>query len=1087
MADPTLAVRSVARKHKDDPRAVVIPREQGIQGWVTDTGREEHTLYSLANSFFDQSNWELSVETFESAKEIVDGYILLTRDVEPYYLYIANRFVEEGYSTDDIAEVVREFYNGEYSRVDDGDALTLLINNALQAREDANIANSSYYDDKMANTIIAYSKIESTENVRRSSGRVKIEYRVEYNSYALTQSALETIIRSIALNERLYYAAYRVTDSRLVRQVREGMTLREVLPTPISRDELLMLITSPGGNDREVVLDVKQSLLRLDDDAYLPLVQQAIPGLTILSVESNLRSVSIGYPLPSLVPHILYYIIRTYEPWKTLMGVDDSQYEKKGVRNLFARVKRWPVPDTSIDNELVVTLHSSYGSNIPVEGELQGGITFEVRDADELTIIRVEELTSRLISDYDKRYNEVLAIYKKRFPSLTTPLTSKGVSKAKQLEILRPDVFGGDYSSRCAKKPVLADKADENAVEFEDLTLKCADRYNLELIEGDPIIPCCVPIVKRAVINMETHMEKNKEGYLFGIAGIFGRQEKGKKGTSAVVRVGEGKTLRRVLGGILEGPNRPLRGSVRSIAPFFQSMWDMTEDEILTYLDSNISVWDSDRLIDGLALNLGFNIFVLELIDDRLVLRVPRHRFAYYIPFSYDRPSIFLYRHNTNPIVYEAVRLAGTREYIQGVETSRRAIEWFQDQHRVELLDRDGRYTSLQDRGPYKEDEMTINHMQIIDAYGKLRGYQERSGLMRYYPHPSAPLLGPYTRRGDSVRNREAYTEVRKDEGEVGGEEWKNMPLGELVALPVSRRWPDDEVTELTWRTATPHTYARLARERSYILQLVNWIYANARRTEGMTLDIFLSLIREEVSVTYDFSTVGEELGEYDFVEAMRYISATGLTEVYEESEIGFILCTKKVRDGLVQMLQVAEDTHGSSPPIPSRIVNIDYDREMKRLDVEGVLHKQIYLQDDQSYQSWRDSIRTDGPLNLSQAYVRLLKSPFTLVSPTHTREMDRWLVQNVANGSYSRSIQCCAIWLRDRRNTGFFTEQAPDEPEVWNDKVVVYTWDESRLLTPNVVVEGRVITILVYPGYKKEGDNVYKGYFAALLPLTAS
>ena len=76
------------------------------------------------------------------------------------------------------------------------------------------------------------------------------------------------------------------------------------------------------------------------------------------------------------------------------------------IGNLLQNARR----QLDLSREELVTIHVTHGSDVVVQGRLEEGITFSVKDASPVVILRIQELTSRLIADYLQRKDEIISL-----------------------------------------------------------------------------------------------------------------------------------------------------------------------------------------------------------------------------------------------------------------------------------------------------------------------------------------------------------------------------------------------------------------------------------------------------------------------------------------------------------------------------------------------------------------------------------------------------------------------------------------------------------------------------------------------------
>lgn len=1123
--DPTLLLRRIAYEASIDPRTILIPRvaetdnevdrARAIETFALD---ELYTTYSeLAASYVEENEGPLTADYIRDALTGLDPYVNFYSGTEIYMGYLLEELVKVFEMKDIVSSLDEVRQETSIIRIRVSPAqIESDIASLRRQRESIVLAATQYYEKNIAPIESALTSIVPVPIIDRSQKYMKTEATVLYQGGPLTLDSLAAMMQVIELNDRIFYVTRKVeNDNRyLVLGQAAPKLSTELSSVRAGREDVLLLVVStPSQKNREITINSSYSSVSVEDPSDLDLLLAAIPGLEIDSRVDTSLSSAITMEYSELYPVALYYLLQNYAPWESIMGVDDTQYKKKTISPLLLRYNRWPIPGIEeISRETLVPIQVTL-SRIAVEGVPVQALVFSIKGATAAIAARTEYLLSRVMASYKRRLSAILAIYRRDWPknvaeSLLTQATLGNMRAGRELALLRPEIFGGEYQRTCDKKPSLVGPDEEGATEIDGIYIKCTDArtelgYKPRLDDPTLLVPCCIPTSKRAVINQNTTMLPGQRGYLFGAARLFGLPETQRKGVTQVARVGATLTLHSVLAQAFKEDKAltrvlsSLSGSVE-VAPFKQSMWDYSDEQILSYLAAE--QWDSDNVVDGIGLLGRVNIFVIEYEDDKMRLRVPRYKFAYYLPFYTDRPSIFIYRHEVRgSVIYENVRLDNKVEYIYKKNVSERSITIFQSQHITELIDRNGTYTKLQDRAPYSGTVLPPSSTQIIDGYGKLRGYL-LNGLAHYYDSPSAPLAGPYvaTTEIDEEANRKAFSDLASA-GVLQDLKWHNLPLGSrLVSLPTAAtlQTPNGPMRlETTWDDNRVREYLVLNRERQFILQLSNWIWSNtvnALRAGGDMDPIDPASLITTAPTSYNFDILPQELGVYDMEDALTYLQNTGFTD---PASMSIVASSEGVRRGVVQMLSTAETTRQGDAVVPSRLVGLEVDRVTSRLD-EGagmILRSQVYLSSNTSLTRWISSERAFSEASvadLSDPSLRTYPYPFTVVSISKSKGQERWIVQNVQNGSYQRALQCCVTWLHRRSTTGVFnsgfTSEMLGDAERALKYSVIYSWNETGLLTPDVDKVGSSLSLLVYPGYKKS-DITVTGHFAALLPLTSS
>lgn len=1147
--DTAESLRRLAYVNQDDPRAIFLlpdtyaAAEGGsgdvstdLSSWTSSYNRGESSQMSYrdqAIAHVDESGTEVSAEYIEAAIQATTGLLTFYSEPRVYLSYLFSELRDRGVTTVDLAEAYTEWEaSGVRTQIS---AIDRMIDDRLAAIIEMNEVNERIISSSLDPLSDAVAAVDSSYLLDSSRSYANTIAHVTLDGEPITLTNLTAVMKSIILGDRLFYISRKTLTANIYR-VHRGSRVTEDLPVGARSDELLILVHVPGQKNREVRVSASSSTITVSNDDDLQLISESLPGLMISSRTRLSLSSTVTFQYTRLYLEPFYMFLQTTYPWNEIVGVDDSQFDRgqRRPRTLLFRYNKYPIhAAVGVDSEEIIRLDMSL-IRVLHAGEVEEGILFSASNVNDAQADRIEYIMGRALNDYEQQLDDLLQIYSDEWSDLSEylanqqQLTNTTMGRIEHLQLLRPDVFGGDYLGTCDKKrPIVIDAGDydendDGMAEVDGIFVSCEEVGANSRIEWRPrrddpsiSVPCCVSTSGRKnLISQEQELGIDQQGFLLGIEPIFGLRVRERKGATDVVRVGVSQT-----DGGLRSSLRLQLGETRynslfqnmtpaQHAPFLQSMWAHSERDISSVLSS--THLDSDLVIDGIAANLGLNIFVIEPVAGKLRFRIPRHRFAYYIPFYADRRCLLIYRYvYRRRVVYEPIRQSSGKSFIQSEEVSRNSIRIFKTQNVTELLNRDGSIFTLPDAGPYTSADLI--RPQIIDGYGKCRGYI-RDGMAFYYEHPRAPLLGDFLSRPDEIRNRDAYLEDRVSGSAllVEGESWKNVAVGtRLIGLPVSRtvgldptipadRREDSRIRqELTWDMDRVRQYSSLQRDRSYLLQLTNWMYSLTRGE--LAADEFSDLIGVNPRVRYDFSILSSELGEYDFEDALVYLMNTGVTEPDSPAEI-VTVPSVEIKRGLVQMLRVENDTRiGSEPLIPNELIGLEQDEETTRLLPDGTLSTSTFLTSTDSYVGWLATgsasvidYANGSVRDITRDELRTYRYPYTLVSVSETRGVERWLVQNVVNGSYQRAMNCCARWLlrsagHRASNTGFFTPMLGGEADRAMKYTIVYTRDESGLLTPDVKPDpnGVYLTLLAYPvGYKTSGNET-TGYFAALLPLT--
>lgn len=647
----------------------------------------------------------------------------------------------------------------------------------------------------------------------------------------------------------------------------------------------------------------------------------------------------------------------------------------------------------------------------------------------------------------------------------------------------------------------------------------CDNQYVVRMrtkIGTDFEVPCCESINARkskSFSNLTNELKDGQNGYTKNLDVLFG-VPLNNEGNSYIRRIGITATDNlRLIASIERATKINVMNVISNmtdsdICPFLQSMW--YTNKIKQYFNSTRLI-DSDDVIDGLSQLLKINIFVFHTTD--MVTRMPKYKFIYYSSFYIDRPSICLYRYETTRVLYEPIVIlneaASTNPiyprgdvYIFPVEITRKLIDLFSTQHRTGLVSvSDGTYTSIVDPAPYfAGHQYEPKGIQIIDGFGKRRGYMN-NGVPIYYSSPIAPLTGPYIMYVErnvydiTVGEQELVSPTRLG-NKIDLDPVLDIEAQTLENLPVTITYPQTgDLTELTYQN---YNYAdfdivrhhrNMVHLRNIVIQLVYWIRM-CEVVEGIKDrdGIFNKIV--VIKTNYDFDALSPILGPSSSEDAYEWLSRYGFV-----IDGKFAVSSQHIKSSLQYMLKTESLTR-QSVVVPEYLIGtIDYE-QVNTIDNRDFVIK--FLGGVQSFRSWvrglpyKNNQLMSSDLKLNS--IRLSQQPFTLITQTKNKT-EKWIVQNVMNGSYERAINCVVTWAKrktadlDKQNLGYLSPLIHDDVVKEAMKyIVVYIWQESGIFdTLPQYPKGNYYSILLYPGYTRvpiEANNTkIEGFFAALLP----
>ena len=1111
--DPSTLIRLFASRTRSDPRSVFVlvddvpDRASALDKWITSSDPEGDlfTYADVAQQYIDSHIEEqVSGDYLRGAEEEVASFITF-HSPGTYILTLVSLLLDsEEYLLSDVEDAYTDWSTGRPNMTAELNSHNVSIKEA--AEENMSIVSRFFP------SIQHLSSVRPVRMLHRSDIRLRSSVVVAtLEGFPVTTAAFQAILQDTVLNNEVTYIS-RKTASESFFLLHKETTQSKKMPLP-KENQLLITV-----NGRDATLNGEDGTLI----AYSADIPVLLSTLNLVEVERTYldSAVTVTYPLsPSLRLYTFYYFIQNTKPWSQLMGVDDSQYKlgQGEPRPLFLRYDHYSVKNADgIDTEEILKLSLSLSKTIDSIGgkrELVNGLSVTVEGVLESRVRSVLHMMSRLLSDYEQKATSLIPVYTKENIKLIPPIppTSKPFDI---LSMLEPDVFNDDYITTCeGSTPTLLSEAeyntsDKNSAKVGDTYISCGAKKVLEYrhsSSGDKVPCCIVSSSKRTLITQSTDLDVGQMSTLIGLGGLFGTTMKEKKGSTAAMRVG----INQKKGGLIECLYKALDRrtvdnvlkKVRSngdLTPFRQCMWEHTEEEMREYLQR--SHLDSDLVADGLAAHLGINIFITEQQGQRVKLRAPLFKFAYYLPYYTNRECVILYRRPVRGSgeAYELVVRSGRTVYLYDDAVSAATIDVFKSQYKTELIDRTGSFSSLPDVGPYIEPP---RFRQILDEYGKCRGHVEYGGLNIYYEHPRAPLLNPVEDE-EVISQSDALVRLLDETPErLEVIREKNVAMGSsLQYLPVSAVLSDSDPSgknriEMVWDDNRASLYSQLDKTRSLILQLTLWMFSNHPH-----LDYFQGHVVVEPDVEYHFETLPLELGKYTISESLVYLQGTGLTRSNEDEEV-IIVPSEAVRLGVLEMMRIEAKTREHHVPARELVLVTDTTQKVYMASTGRISHT-VLLNGTSEYKRWMESEHfVVNALDITESSLldlKLYEQPFPLISASTTDAgvgtgiVTRWLVQNVANGSYQRAMNCCIQWLAHKsnlsiHNTGYYTEAVGNVADALNH-TVIYTRDETGLLSPNVEVDPAksYITLLAYPGYKRVAGE-FTGFFAALLPLTTT
>lgn len=1004
------------------------------------------------------------------------------------------------------------------------------------------------FEDKQALAEIKYNEVMRDQQMLEEEDALVVQARRVINLKTVAIARLEgellkpyqaeRLFSLLLLDERAPLAACLVEGSPHYKTFVHEPTHKTTIQEETLREYIVEILLVEDDSTRLISVNALDSTVTVERESDLSVFVSLFNSSVSVSA-NNVRETNYSFSLEDIGVHLeafYQFLLLDKLYGKFLYTPDDILRDDQTSRPVVVRYNRYPIIDTELRRERHLRLQMSLTHTAAVGGGIMKAIVFT---GNNLTIDEgqyAEWIIARALAAYKRKETDILSSIKRAW-DYEVPLWSlDDLDNISALQLLKPSVFKDEYLASCVRKqPRLITKAeydsqtdewrrDHAAVVTESpdddnpIYISCADTKGARYVVDRPkskslktpnmIVPCCSATRdasknERGFINSRRQLGVGDRGYLLGVGHLFGLKDAEKKGVTGVERRGIAQGRRSFLTavatvlsqsgeGITTTPQGLLDYIIRkrgelSIAPFLQSMWRYSEEEVLDYLTRDA---DSDLVSDGIALNLGYNIFILEEQDEKYRLRAPRYNFAYYRPHYSDRMCIVIYRYSSRegvsyePVVALKSMVSTSYVWLHSVTTSERCREMFGN-NVTELVDARGNHMPIES-APYDSNYEYTGMTQVIDEYGKSRGVVI-DGVALYFASPRAPLDYAYTRSVDEEDNLVNYFMLVEGESPLE-ESFSNVVLGDkLIGLPVSATLIPGTKTELTYNGDLVRRYDNATRTRSYILQLTNWLYALSREEP----DDFMGYVTISSDVKYDFGSLYSDLTvAKDFAGAMELLESTGFTARYGDKLL-VVLPSEIVFKGVYEMLLMERRTRKTDyAELPQRLVGLSTDRVQSKI-VNGEYKTTLTLSDSNGYARWLASQRLSSytnVTNLALESVQEYKYPYIFVSRSE-QGTDRWLVQNVSQGQHERALMCVMTWLTTGVNKGYYTPAlSPKGTKRALAYTVVRSWDSSGVLVPDTspVKDGNVLNILVYPSATVSG-KIIRGSYAALLRLDES
>lgn len=566
---------------------------------------------------------------------------------------------------------------------------------------------------------------------------------------------------------------------------------------------------------------------------------------------------------------------------------------------------------------------------------------------------------------------------------------------------------------------------------------------------------------KKMVLNQHNELNPGTRGHLAGFSDLFSRYPVEEKATTNAhaERLGisqDGNALLTAIGYLMDIDADELKQEILDVGifgPFRQCMYDQKWYDIKRYLETQTQ-WDSDLVIDGISACLSVNIVVLEIVDKRSFVRLPRYKFMYYRTFFENRPTIFIYRNDKRrKTTYEPVIIYGGKvgkdEYKRlDAEILPKLMTKLNFDYRYSCIDtRTDIAESLTIFSLREDDNYWENREQIIDGYGKLAG-EIINGVPVLYDRRFDPAYAKHVETSDLVlkpsypnlnfvhdlREKQADCMSRDESGKLI---WKgaireytgliDSDMGEdgrmVVTIPVS-----------TPPTINPDDLKEALHIRNIMLQYISWLYVLSKLTPDGFMNKHVIISKQKLPA-YKFPTGVVVLPLHTFPDAMKFVAST--TNLVVNSKI--VLPSEKVADGVEHMLRLIP----KSSRVPITEIYDDNRGSTSERANEVILYGENNIR---AYISNLSAV-TYAPIRRITTRSDENVHPYAI----YTSDGKMYLVQKVQeNDGKFRAMNCVAQWYYKRINTGYGTDVLGAADATTLSKYIAeYTLDDNMRLTP--------------------------------------
>lgn len=597
----------------------------------------------------------------------------------------------------------------------------------------------------------------------------------------------------------------------------------------------------------------------------------------------------------------------------------------------------------------------------------------------------------------------------------------KELTNLQTLQLLKPLYFGRGYSESCVgenSQPLLITEnnysnlspkiKNKSAMKFSDpkhiegdnpvtVYLSCESRSENPVIYIKDDKPCCKKSSAgpSSIHSISSVLAKDMVAYLnesTTTKSIFGTAKISRKG------IEHGNNSLKYAIQSAAGVHIPQQ--IKATTPFRQSMYWYTIPEIKDYMGTSHD-WDSDYVVDGLGLILGFNIIILHHVDKKIEIRIPNCDFLYYRTFYEEYPTIFIYRYSyLGKVYYEPIISEDKSQFDKTITKS--IFKHLSSISITSVYDTFSK-TNTEAKRFFLEDLPIKYNIQIIDSKGKLRGSINESGETFLFHHPRDPVVGKainssdlsfsHTPNIDNAKMRNSL--IRNEDGIL---EWKQVPY--LVSRNKSYTYVNHkEVINFDFTNIKDQT-------RSILLQIISWLYTNYPKEFARNFKQKNIIIDTEIS--YDLSNIDELFPTaINYADAIKYLEKYNITKNNQ-----FVLPSKTVFDGIIQFITFMY--YSPALPITNLYTNQDYISHGSGMILEGEKQKTLY----------------ENTILYNPVKFTLDKAIFSYKSPIFLLlnvdgEPKPFLLQNVNpsnNDSHVRSCNCSIQWYSRKVNTGYNT-----------------------------------------------------------------